>query len=114
MLKIYGIKNCDSVRKALKFLQAHKITYELIDFREKPATQEQIDTWLETTDIHTLFNTRSTTYRKLALKEKKLSEDDKRQWLARENTLIKRPVLTFEKHVIIGYNELQYRNLLLK
>jgi arsenate reductase-like glutaredoxin family protein len=43
-----------------------------------------------------------------------LSDDEKRQWLAKENMLIKRPVITFEKHVIIGYNESQYQNLLLK
>jgi len=114
MLKLYGIKNCDRVKNALKFLQLHNIAYEFIDFRQTPVTQEQIDSWLETADINTLFNTRSTTYRKLGLKEKKLSDTEKRQWLARENTLIKRPVMTFEKHVIIGYNELQYQNVLLK
>jgi len=42
-----------------------------------------------------------------------LSDDEKRQWLAKENMLIKRPVIVFEKQVIIGYNELQYQNLLL-
>ncbi len=114
MLKIYGIKNCGSVRKAVKFLKAHGIPYEVIDFRETPVSQETIDTWLEGTDINTLFNTRGTTYRTLKLKEMDLSDEEKRQWLAKENILIKRPVITFEKHVIIGYNELQYQNLLLK
>ncbi len=114
MLKIYGIKNCGSVRKAVKFLKAHGIPYEFIDFRETPVSQETIDTWLEGTDINTLFNTRGTTYRTLKLKEMDLSDEEKRQWLAKENILIKRPVITFEKHVIIGYNELQYQNLLLK
>jgi len=114
MLKIYGIKNCDSVRKAVRFLKSNDIPYEFIDFREIPVTQESIDTWLEGSDINTLFNTRGTTYRTLKLKEKNLSDDEKRQWLAKENMLIKRPVITFEKSVIIGYNELQYQNLLLK
>ncbi len=114
MLKIYGIKNCDSVRKAIKFLESQKIPYEFIDFRQTPVAKETIDTWLEGNDIKTLFNSRSTTYRTLKLKEKNLSDDEKRQWLAKENMLIKRPVITFEKHVIIGYNESQYQNLLLK
>ncbi|KYJ85509.1 arsenate reductase family protein [Sulfurovum riftiae] len=114
MLRIYGIKNCDSVRKAVKFLKSNEIPYEFIDFRETPVAQETIDAWLERSDIDTLFNTRGTTYRTLKLKEKNLSNDEKRQWLAKENMLIKRPVITFENHVIIGYNELQYQNLLLK
>jgi Spx/MgsR family transcriptional regulator len=113
MLKIYGIKNCDSVRKAVKFLKHHNIPYEFIDFRETPASQALIDAWLERSDIKTLFNTRGTTYRTLKLKEKNLTDDEKRQWLAKENMLIKRPVITFEKQVIIGYNESQYQNLLL-
>jgi Spx/MgsR family transcriptional regulator len=114
MIKIYGIKNCDSVRKALKFLKSHGLSYEFIDFRETPVTQETIDSWLEGSDIKRLFNARGTTYRTLKLKEMDLSDDEKRQWLAKENMLIKRPVITFEKHVIIGYNESQYQNLLLK
>jgi len=114
MLNVYGIKNCDSVRKALKFLKAHEIAYEFIDFRETPVTQEIIDSWLEKCDINTLFNTRGMTYRTLKLKEKNLSDNEKRHWLAKENMLIKRPVITFEKNIIIGYNESQYQNLLLK
>ncbi len=114
MLKIYGIKNCDSVAKAVKFLKAHKIPYEFIDFRETPVDQQTIDVWLESSDIKTLFNTRGTTYRTLKLKEMNLSDDEKRQWLAKENMLIKRPVITVEKHVIIGYNESQYQKLLLQ
>ncbi|BAF71446.1 arsenate reductase family protein [Sulfurovum sp. NBC37-1] len=113
MIKVYGIKNCDSVRKAVKFLKAHGISYEFIDFRETSVTQGTIDTWLKESDINTLFNTRGTTYRTLKLKDQNLSDDEKRQWLAKENMLIKRPVISFEKNVIIGYNELQYQNLLI-
>ena len=89
MIKVYGIKNCDSVRKAIKFLKSHGIPYEFIDFRETPVTQETIDAWLKHSDIKTLFNTRGTTYRTLKLKEQNLSDDEKRQWLAKENMLIK-------------------------
>ena len=111
---MYGIKNCDSVRKAVKFLKSHDIPYEFIDFRETPATQETIDAWLKASDINTLFNTKGTTYRTLKLKDRNLSDNEKRQWLAKENMLIKRPVITFEKNVIIGYNESQYQNLFTK
>jgi len=108
MLKIYGIKNCDSVRKAIKYLKSHNIEYEFIDFRETPVDQETVASWLKHTDIKTLFNTRGTTYRTLKLKELSLNDEEKQSWLAKENMLIKRPVITFDNKVIVGYNESQY------
>jgi len=108
MLKIYGIKNCDSVRKATKYLKAHGIDHEFIDFRQTPVGQETIASWLKHTNIKTLFNTRGTTYRTLKLKELSLNDEDKQTWLAKENMLIKRPVIEFDNKVIVGYNESQY------
>jgi Spx/MgsR family transcriptional regulator len=108
MLKIYGIKNCDSVRKAIKFLKQHDIPYEFIDFRETPVNAETIATWLKGTDIKTLFNTRGTTYRTLKLKEMNLDDTEKEAWLSKENMLIKRPVITVDNKVIVGYNETHY------
>ena len=108
MLKIYGIKNCDSVRKAIKYLKSHEIEHEFIDFRETPVKEETIAAWLKHTDIKTLFNTRGTTYRTLKLKDLSLSDEDKQTWLAKENMLIKRPVIEFDNKVIVGYNESQY------
>jgi len=108
MLKIYGIKNCDSVRKAVKYLKSHDIPYEFIDFRETPVSQSLIESWLKHTDLKTLFNTRGTTYRTLKLKELALSDEERVSWLAKENMLIKRPVITFENNIIVGYNESQY------
>ena len=108
MLQIYGIKNCDSVRKAMKYLKENEIAYEFIDFRETPVDEETIHSWLEGTDITTLFNTRGTTYRTLKLKELNLNDKDKELWLSKENMLIKRPVITFDNNVIVGYNETHY------
>ena len=108
MLNIYGIKNCDSVRKAIKYLKVNEIAYEFIDFRETPVNADTISSWLKGTDINTLFNTRGTTYRTLKLKELNLSDEDKALWLSKENMLIKRPVIAFENKVIVGYNETHY------
>jgi Spx/MgsR family transcriptional regulator len=112
MLKIYGIKNCDSVRKALKFLKSRNIPFSFIDFRETPAEEETIRAWLAYTDIHTLFNTRSTTYRTLKLKAVELDDETKITWLAKENMLIKRPVIVLDEKVLIGYNEAEYSDQL--
>ena len=108
MLKIYGIKNCDSVRKAIKYLKTNNIAYEFVDFRETPVDDDRVKSWLNSTDIKTLFNTRGTTYRTLKLKELDLNDEEKRKWLAKENMLIKRPVIELDNKVIVGYNETLY------
>ena len=113
MIKVYGIKNCDSVRKALKYLKSHELEFEFIDFRETPVTETEISEWLEQSDIKTLFNTRGTTYRTLKLKELNLDDEGKKTWLAKENMLIKRPVITVDNDVIVGYNESLYNKKLL-
>lgn len=112
MIKVYGIKNCDSVRKAVKYLKNHEIAFEFIDFRETPVGENEISSWLEHSDIKTLFNTRGTTYRTLKLKELNLDDEGKKAWLAKENMLIKRPVIALDNDVIVGYNEDLYNEKL--
>ena len=112
MIKVYGIKNCDSVRKAVKYLKSHALEFEFVDFKETPVSDKEISQWLRYTDINTLFNTRGTTYRTLKLKELDLDDAGKREWLAKENMLIKRPVITVDNDVIVGYNENLYNEKL--
>ena len=111
MLNIYGIKNCDSVKKALKFFKDHDIEYKLYDFKEESVGCSKISDWLKKTDIKTLFNSRSTTYRNLKLKELNLDEDGQKEWLCKENLLIKRPVIEFDDELIVGYNEQKYLSI---
>lgn len=109
MLKVYGIKNCDSVKKALKFFTKHGLEYELHDFKSQAVSCDTIESWLQKTDIKTLFNTRSTTYRNLKLKELNLDEKGVREWLCKENLLIKRPVIEYKEKLFVGFNEEIYQ-----
>ena len=113
MIKIYGIKNCDSVKKALSFFKKHTITYELFDFKTEKLPCEKIEYWASKVGIKTLFNNRSTTYRNLKLKELNLDEKGQKEWLCKENLLIKRPVIEYNDDVIVGFNEEQYKRSLL-
>jgi len=108
MIQVYGIKNCDSVKKALKFFKTNSIDFELTDFKQTPIGSKKIAQWLQQSDIETLFNARSTSYRNLKLKELNLNSEQKAEWLAKENLLIKRPVIEFDGKVIVGYNEQKY------
>jgi len=108
MIKIYGIKNCDSVKKAIKFFKTNNLEYELFDFKSQELSCQKIQEWLKKTDIETLFNARSTTYRTLKLKELNLDASDKENYLCKENLLIKRPVIEYNNSLLVGFNEENY------
>ena len=112
MIKVYGIKTCDTVRKALKFLKEKGIAFEFVDFKKTPVGCEKIDAWLEKVDINTLFNKRGTKYRMLKLKDLGLDEAGMREWLCKENLLIKRPVIELEDgRVIVGFDPEKYQEI---
>lgn len=113
MVTLYGIKNCDSVKKAVKFLKAHNIDYTFVDFKSTPVDCETVSPWLKQIDMKTLFNTRGTTYRTLKLKELDLNEEQQLQWLCKENLLIKRPVLDIDGRITVAFNEKVYSELFL-
>ena len=112
-MKLYGIKTCGSVRKAIKFFKENSIDFEFKDFRKEAITQEKINSWLEKVSIDKLFNNKGTKYRTLKLKDLNLSDDEKATWLAKENMLIKRPVIEYKDKVIVAFNEEEYKKLFL-
>ncbi|MEA2091635.1 MAG: arsenate reductase family protein [Campylobacterota bacterium] len=113
MIKVYGIKNCDSVKKALSFFKKHNLECEIHDFKTTKVSCEKISSWLKQVEMKTLFNSRSTTYRTLKLKALNLDENAKEEWLCKENMLIKRPVIEFKEEVVVGFNEDNYKGVFL-
>ena len=92
-MTVYGIKNCNSVRKALKFFKDNKIEFDFVDFKKEQVTKEKIKQWAAKVSVDKLFNNRGATYRTLKLKELNLDDAGKIEWLAKENMLTKRPVI---------------------
>ena len=113
MVKLYGIKNCDSVKKAIKFLKANDIDYELIDFKTTPVDCDTVTPWSKQVEMKKLFNTRGTTYRTLKLKELNLNEEQQLEWLCQENLLIKRPVLDLDGKITVAFDQDIYEKLFL-
>ncbi|MDD2829081.1 MAG: arsenate reductase family protein [Sulfuricurvum sp.] len=113
MVTVYGIKNCGSVKKALTFLTTHKIEYTFVDFKTTPVDSKKISEWCDKSDLSLLLNTKGTTYKNLDLKSLDLSNNDKIEWMTKENRLIKRPVIEYGSNVIIGFNQTQYEGLFL-
>lgn len=111
-MKVYGIKTCGSVKKAVKFFNDRGIEYEFVDFKKTPVGCEKIDEWIQKVGIEKLFNNRGTKYRQLGLKDLGLDDEGRRQWLCKENLLIKRPVVELDdQRVIVGFDEKLYEEI---
>ena len=112
MTKIYGIKNCDTVKKAQKWLEANNIAYEFHDFKTSGLPETLLAQWLEKTSWELLVNKRSTTYRALPQDTKdNLNEALARQALLAQPTLVKRPVLVVNQQLHVGFKPAQYQEI---
>jgi len=105
MIKVYGIKTCGSVKKALQFFRQHDIEIEFIDIRKTPIECSKMEYFVLEVGIEKLFNNKGTKYRQLKLKELNLDDKAKLEWLCKENMLMKRPVIEYNKKVLCGVDE---------
>ena len=108
-IKVYGIKNCDTVKKAIVYLNERDIDYEFVDFRQNPISQQVLKKMVESVGWELLINKRSTTYRSLSEEEKSSINYDLVLSLP---TLIKRPVLIQGENIVVGFNDQQYDKLI--
>jgi len=110
MITVYGIKNCDTVKKACNWLTKNKIDYQFHDFRKDGLTQTKVKLWSSKIDWETLLNRRSTTWRKLSDAEKdSINKANEIKLMTEQATLIKRPVIEFNNQVIVGFSEDAYK-----
>ncbi len=111
MVIMYGIKNCDTIKKARKFLENHNIQYEFHDFREEGLNPVQLRSWIKQLGWEKLINKRSTTWRNLPDETKENMNEILALVVAEEQpTIIKRPVLEMADQVVIGFSEKAYKD----
>lgn len=108
---LYGLKNCDTCRKATKWLIAEEIEYEFRDVREQGPDQDQVAQWVAELGAKVL-NTRSTTWRQLSDADRVRAASDPVGLLVEHPTLIKRPVLVVGDKVTVGFDAAVYTELL--
>jgi arsenate reductase (glutaredoxin) len=109
MTRIFGIPNCDSVKKARQWLAQHARTYEFIDLVANPPPLEQLNTWLERLGAETLINRRSTTWRQLsALQQEHVFGPEAAVLLQAYPTLIKRPLVEHQGQLWVGFSADQF------
>lgn len=93
MLTVYGIKTCDSCRKALKWLKEQDREHTFVDLRKTPPAADKVAGWVDTLGSKKLRNTSGGSYRALPADKKDWSEDRWKQEFANDPMLLKRPVL---------------------
>lgn len=110
MYILYGIKNCDTVKKARKWLESNDVNYQFHDFRVDGLTAEMIEQWFATVGWEKFVNKRSTTWRQLDDAQKEnLNEQSAATLLLDNPTLIKRPVLDNGITILVGFSAESYQ-----
>lgn len=110
MTRLYGISNCDTIRKAKKWLDGKHIDYQFHDFRKEGLTRKQLTQWCDELGWENLLNKRSTTWRNLPDEAKNAITQDKAiNIMLEQPAIIKRPVLDLDKRRVIGFNEKEYK-----
>ena len=107
-LTVYGIKNCDSMKKAFQWLEANGLAYDFVDFKKGPPTATQVDAWLQVVG-DALVNTRGPSYRQLPDEIKNQFAGQTRiQAIVDKPTLIKRPLLVNGDAMTVGFDPDQW------
>ena len=113
-MTIYGIKTCSTVGKARKFMKDNHLEFDFVDYKVESVDEIKIREWLKHLDINILFNNKGKKYRDLGLKELNLDDDGKIEWMAKENYLLKRPVIEYgDDQVYVAYDEEVYKETFL-
>ncbi|MDT0617318.1 arsenate reductase [Salinisphaera sp. P385] len=106
---LYGLKNCDTTRKAGQWLATAGIDHAFVDLRDEGIAAERLGRWLEALGWEALLNKRSTTWRELPDADKQAIDATRaHELLARHPTLIKRPVLEHGSDLLVGFSAARY------
>lgn len=109
-ITLYGIKNCDTVKKARKWLDNHNVHYQFHDVRADGLDPETLDHWLQSAGWETVLNKRGTTWRKLdTATQENVDENTVSALLLEHPAMIKRPVLDTDGTITIGFNPDNYQ-----
>lgn len=108
-IAIYGIKNCDTMKKARAWLDSHNVTYRFHDYKTAGVDREQLQQWCNELGWEVLLNRAGTTFRKLPEADKEMLDERKAIALMLANpSAIKRPVLDVGKRRLVGFKPALY------
>ncbi|MEP2734969.1 MAG: arsenate reductase [Erythrobacter sp.] len=112
-IHFYGIPNCDTVKKARKYLDVKGAEYTFHDYKKEGADAGKIAAWIEAKGVDVVLNKRGTTFRKLSDADKADIDGAKAVKLLEENpSMIKRPVVEHSGGLLVGFKEAEWDDAL--
>jgi len=110
VIKLYGISNCETVKKARAWLDAKHVRYEFVDFKKAPPSVAQVKQWIDVLGVDSVVNRRGTTWRKLdpAMQARAETKAGAVAVLVEHPSAIKRPVIEAGKDLLIGFDAETY------
>ncbi len=110
-IKLYGIANCDIVKKALAWCKKNNREVEFHDYKKEGISKEKLAAWIKQVGLEKIMNKRSTTWRELPVEvqEKIIDNTAAINLMTVHNSIIKRPVIECKGKLIVGYDEAVYQ-----
>ena len=112
-MKIYGIKSCDTMKKAFTWLNNHGIEYTFFDYKKEVLLEDNFNYWLSKITLEQIVNKQGTTYKKLTDSQKAaIQNPDTAFDIIKVNTsVIKRPLIEINNSVYVGFNETTWNEI---
>lgn len=112
-LRMFGIRNCDTMKKAMTWLDTHGIAYEFVDYKKAGVAGAHLADWSARAGWQVLLNTRGLMWKKLSEEERQDVDEAKALALMTQYpSLIKRPVLDLGETLVVGFDPERYQALL--
>lgn len=109
MIKVFGIRNCDTMKKAMSWLSEHGIEHEFIDYKKAGVAEAHLPDWSARAGWEKLLNTRGLMWKKLSDEERAAVNVEKAlKLMAQYPALIKRPVLDTGSQLLVGFSPQTY------
>lgn len=114
MIRIYGIKNCDSMKKTFKWLDERNIPYEFHDYKKAGVPRERLVAWCKALGWKTLLNTKGPTWRKLTPEQQQIGTQSQAVAIMMEYpSVIRRPVVeTASGHLLVGFDPTMFESFI--
>ncbi len=111
-IKMYGIANCDTVKKARVWMEKNGVNYVFHDYKKSGITEDKLEEWLLQVDLETLLNKRGTTFRALPdIIKDNINETSAIKLMKDNPSMIKRPVIEGGSELIVGYSQAEFSAL---
>lgn len=113
MIKLYGIKNCDTVKKSIKWLANNHVEYQFHDYKKDGVDLVKLTEFLKKFGWEKLLNRKGTTWRQLGEAEQKkiINDETALKLMLEKPSIIKRPIIDLGSNQIIGFDEAEFESV---